>query len=155
TSLARQLLEDGSYDRVQLGHWTEPFLRVLSPVLASSEAGTRELCLPDIGEFSHDSATALFTALESNRKITSLEIAVAIEPDARVILLCETLKTNQFIKFLNIGMYKVNSLNKILRALTVNRAITELQMVLQVAPVEEMATAFSDMLLRNNAITSI
>ncbi|KAL1421789.1 hypothetical protein MTO96_022836 [Rhipicephalus appendiculatus] len=49
TSLARQLLEDKCYDRVQLGPWTEPYLRVLSPVLASSEAGTRELWLTNIG----------------------------------------------------------------------------------------------------------
>ncbi|KAL1477910.1 hypothetical protein MTO96_035373 [Rhipicephalus appendiculatus] len=70
TSLARQLFEDKCYDRVQLGRWTEPYLRVLAPVLASSQACTRELWLSDICELAHESVCALFTALASNKKVT-------------------------------------------------------------------------------------
>ncbi|KAH7939762.1 hypothetical protein HPB52_017222 [Rhipicephalus sanguineus] len=155
SSLARQLLEDNCYDRVHLGHWTEPYLRVLSPVLASSDAGTTELWLWNIGELSHDSVSALFNALASNKKVTSLKMDVMLEPDHRVALLCETLKKNRFIEFLSINICNGNCANEILRALTVNSGITKLEMALRVPAVEKTAAAFSDMLSRNSAITHI
>lgn len=155
SSLARQLLEDKCYDRLQLGRWTEPYLRVLSPVLASSDAGTSELWLSDIGELSHDSVSALFSALATNKKVTSLKMDVLLEPDHRVALLCETLKKNRFIEFLSVNICNGNSANEILRALTVNRAVTNLEMALRVPAVEETVAAFSDMLSRNSAITNI
>ncbi|KAH7938909.1 hypothetical protein HPB52_002197 [Rhipicephalus sanguineus] len=155
SSLARQLLEGNCYDRVHLGHWTEPYLRVLSPVLASSDAGTTELWLSNIGELSHDSVSALFNALASNKKVTSLKMDVMLEPDHRVALLCETLKKNRFIEFLSINICNGNCANEILRALTVNSGITKLEMALRVPAVEKTAAAFSDMLSRNSAITNI
>ncbi|KAL1419146.1 hypothetical protein MTO96_005255 [Rhipicephalus appendiculatus] len=76
TYLARQLLADECYDRVQLGIWTEPYLRVLAPVLASPEAGNSELRLPNIGDLSHETVSVLFTALASNKKVNRLTLAV-------------------------------------------------------------------------------
>ncbi|KAL1419151.1 hypothetical protein MTO96_005259 [Rhipicephalus appendiculatus] len=154
-SLARQLLADECYDRVDLGEWTEPYLRVLAPVLASPDAGTRELRLPNIGRLSHETVSVLFSALASNKKVNRLNVAVWNEFDHRVVLLCETLRKNRSIQFLSIYLTKSNSANEILRALTVNTSITELDMRLHVAPSEETMAAFSDMLSRNNAITKI
>ncbi|KAL1419150.1 hypothetical protein MTO96_005258 [Rhipicephalus appendiculatus] len=155
TSLARQLLEDECYDRVQLGHLTEPYLRVLAPVLASPEAGTSEICLSNVCDLSHETASVLFSALASNKKVQRLTVAVWNEPDLRVTLLCDTLRNNQSIRFLCICPCESNSANDILRALTVNSSITELDMRLVVDPSEETMTALSDMLSRNNTITKI
>ncbi|KAH7939397.1 hypothetical protein HPB52_011945 [Rhipicephalus sanguineus] len=155
SSLARQLLEDECYDRVQLGPWTEPYLRVLAPVLASSEACTSELCLRDICQLSHENVSGLFNALSSTKKVKHLDVAVWNEPDHGVALLCETLKSNRSIQFLRIQMGNCNSANEILRALSVNTTITELDMTFYGAALEEAMTAFSDMLSRNNAITNI
>ncbi|KAL1472402.1 hypothetical protein MTO96_039354 [Rhipicephalus appendiculatus] len=154
-SLARQLLEDECYDRVQLGTWTEPYLTVLAPVLASSESCTSELWLPDICQLPHEIVSVLFNALCSNKKVKHLNVAVWNEPDHRVALLCETLKNNRVIQFLRILIGNCNSANEILRALTVNAAITKLDMTFYGAALEEAMTAFSDMLSRNNAITNI
>ncbi|KAH7948225.1 hypothetical protein HPB52_019528 [Rhipicephalus sanguineus] len=155
TSLARQLLADECYDRVQLGEWTEPYLRVLAPVLASPEAGTSELWLPNIGHLSHETVSVLFSALASNKKVNRLTVAVWNEPDHRVALLCQTLRKNRSIQFLSIYLAEGNSANEILRALTVNTAITELDLRLWVAPSEQTMAAFSDMLSRNNTVTKI
>ncbi|KAH7976003.1 hypothetical protein HPB52_007391 [Rhipicephalus sanguineus] len=154
-SLARQLLQQACYDRVQPGPWTEPYLRVLSPELASSEANTRDLWLSDICELSHETVSVLFNALASSKKINHLTVDVSDEPDHRVTLLCETLKNNRSIQVLRIEISNGHSANEILRALAVNRSITELKMRLWVSPAEETMAAFSDMLSRNNAITSI
>ncbi|KAL1469660.1 hypothetical protein MTO96_040950 [Rhipicephalus appendiculatus] len=86
-ALARQLLEDGCYDRVQPGPWTESYLRILSPVLASPEAGTKELRLSDIGCLSKETASLLFKALASNKKINSMTVYVSQhEPDDRKLV---------------------------------------------------------------------
>lgn len=155
TSLARQLLADQCYDRVQLGPWTEPYLRILSPVLASLHSSPEQLWLPDIGQLSHDSVSILFNALASSTRVNSLTVDVKHGPDARVALLCETLKKNRSIEFLRIDIEDGRSANDILLALTVNAAVVELDITLRVAAAEETTTAFSSMLSRNNAITNI
>ncbi|KAL1472835.1 hypothetical protein MTO96_039073 [Rhipicephalus appendiculatus] len=96
TTLARQLLEDKCYDRVQLGRWTEPYLRILAPVLASPQAYTRELWLSDIDQLSHDSASILFTVLASNKKVNRITVTVGRDSDQKVALLCEMLEKNTF-----------------------------------------------------------
>ncbi|KAH7939398.1 hypothetical protein HPB52_011946 [Rhipicephalus sanguineus] len=154
TSLARQLLEDECYDRVRLGPWTEPYLRVLAPVLASSEACISELWLPDICQLSLETVSVVYKCLASN-KVNRLTVAVFNEPDYRVSHLCETLKNNRSIQSLRIQMSNGNSANEILRALSENTAITELSMRLWVPALEETMTALSNMLSRNKAITSI
>ncbi|KAL1480776.1 hypothetical protein MTO96_050759 [Rhipicephalus appendiculatus] len=155
TSLALQLLKDECYDRVQCQPWTEPYLRILSPVLASSVSDTKELCLSDIGQLSHDSVSQLFNALVSNKKVKRLTVAVRQEPDHGVALLCGILKKNRSIQFLSIEVKNENSANEVLRALAVNTAITNLEITFSAAVVEETTAAFSDMLSRNNALTSV
>ncbi|XP_050047014.2 uncharacterized protein [Dermacentor andersoni] len=155
TSLARQLLADECYDRVQLGPWTEPYLRILSPVLASSPKSPEQLWLPDIGQLSIDSVRVLFNALASSKRVNSLTVDVKHEPDARVALLCETLKKNRSIGFLRVDIEDGDSANDVLRALTVNAAITELDITLRVVAAEETMAAFCGMLARNDAITNI
>ncbi|KAH7940073.1 hypothetical protein HPB52_020801 [Rhipicephalus sanguineus] len=155
TSLARQLLADDSYDRVRLGPWTEPYLRVLSPVLASCRSSAEQIFLPDIGELSLDSVTVLCNALASSKRVKHLIVAVRQEPDARVALLCDTLKNNRYIERLNIEIEKTDSAKEILCALTVNAAVTFLDITLREAANEETTKAFSDMLSRNDAITSM
>ncbi|KAL1483922.1 hypothetical protein MTO96_050156, partial [Rhipicephalus appendiculatus] len=72
TSLAQQLLADDCYDRVRLGPWTEPYLRILAPVLASSLSSAEQILLPDISELSLDSVTALCNTLATNRRVSHL-----------------------------------------------------------------------------------
>ncbi|KAH7938809.1 hypothetical protein HPB52_000444 [Rhipicephalus sanguineus] len=155
TSLAQQLLADNSYDRVRLGPWTEPYLRVLSPVLASCRSSVEQIFLPDIGELSLDSVTVLCNALASCKRVKHLIVAVRQEPDARVALLCDTLKNNRYIERLNIEIENADSAKEILCALTVNAAVTFLDITLRVTANEESTKAFSDMLSRNDAITSM
>ncbi|KAH7940064.1 hypothetical protein HPB52_020629 [Rhipicephalus sanguineus] len=155
TSLAQQLLADDCYDRVQLGPWTEPYLKILSPVLASSRSSAERILLPDIGELSLDSVSALCNALASNKRVNHLIFAVRQEPDARVALLCEMLKKNRYIERLNVRIEKADSAKEILRALTVNASVTFLSITLRVAADEETMDAFSDMLSRNDAITAM
>ncbi|KAL1446252.1 hypothetical protein MTO96_028870 [Rhipicephalus appendiculatus] len=133
----------------------EPYLRVLAPVLASLEACTRELELSDICELSHDSVSALFTALASSKKVTYLKMVVIREPDHRVALLCETLKKNRSIEFLSINICNGNSANEIIRALAVNKAITQLELSLHVGGIYETVAVFCDMLSRNSSLTSV
>ncbi|KAH7938993.1 hypothetical protein HPB52_004110 [Rhipicephalus sanguineus] len=155
TSLARQLLADDCYDRVQLGAWTEPYLSILSPVLASSQSRAEQIVLPDIGELSLESVSATFNALASNKRVNRLDVAVKQDPDARVALLCETLKKNGCMKHFTIVIENVDSGTEILRALAANTAVTFLHITLRMAAIEETTEAFSDMLSRNNAVTSI
>ncbi|KAH6924300.1 hypothetical protein HPB50_014713 [Hyalomma asiaticum] len=154
-SLARQLLADKCYDRVHLGCWTEASLRVLSPVLVSSERSPEQLWLPDLCQLSHDIVSAIFSVLASNKRVNHLEVSVKHEPDARVALLCDALKRSRFIEFLRIHIMNGNSANEILRALAVNKSITEVNMSLQVPAAQETMTALSDMLLLNKSITVI
>ncbi|KAL1487039.1 hypothetical protein MTO96_008343 [Rhipicephalus appendiculatus] len=155
TSLARQLLEDKCYDRVELGRWTEPYLRILAPVLASSQACTTELSLLDIGELSQDSASVLFKTLAFNKKVKRLTVIVQRNSDQRVVLLCEMLEKNTSIDYLWINIENENAAAAILRALTANTGISHLQIYFMASPLEETTAAFTSMLLRNKAITSI
>ncbi|KAL1460300.1 hypothetical protein MTO96_043371 [Rhipicephalus appendiculatus] len=109
TTLARQLLEDKCYDRVQLEPWTEPYLRILAPVLASPQAYTRELWLSDIDQLSHDRASILFTALASNKKVNRITLTIGRDSDQKVALLCEMLETNTSIDYLWIRILKENA----------------------------------------------
>ncbi|KAL1476398.1 hypothetical protein MTO96_036535 [Rhipicephalus appendiculatus] len=133
TYLAQQLLADNCYDRVQLGPWTEPYLKILSSVLASSRSNAEQIILSDIGELS----------------------LVSQEPDARVTLLCETIKKNRYIKIIIISIENVDSAKEILHALIVNTAVTFLRITFRVATNEETTEVFSDMLSRNSAITGL
>ncbi|KAL1480970.1 hypothetical protein MTO96_050588 [Rhipicephalus appendiculatus] len=154
-SLARQLLQHACYERVQLWDLSaEPYLRVLSPELASSAAGISDLWLSDICELSHETISVLFNALATSKKINRLTFDVFREYDHGVALLCKTLKNNRSIQSLRIRIFRGNATNEILRALAVNTSITELNMELH-NPAEETWAVFSDMLSRNNVITSI
>lgn len=154
-SLARQLLADKCYDRVHLGCWTAASLRILSPVLVSSERCPEQLWLPDLCQLSHDIVNAIFSVLASNKRVNHLEVSVKHEPDARVALLCDALKRSRSIEFLRIHIMNGNSANEILRALAVNKSITEVNMSLQVPAAQETVAALSDMLLLNKSITII
>ncbi|KAL1478013.1 hypothetical protein MTO96_035299 [Rhipicephalus appendiculatus] len=136
TSLAQQLLADDCYDRVRLGPWTEPYLRILSPVLASPGSSAEQILLPDID-------------------VSYLIVEVRQEPDAKVALLCEMLKKNRCIKCLSIRIQKADSAKEIWRALTANAAVNFLCISMPAAACEEATEAFSDMLSRNNAITGM
>ncbi|KAH7939305.1 hypothetical protein HPB52_010527 [Rhipicephalus sanguineus] len=140
---------------MQLEPWTEPYLRILSPVLVSSQSATKELWLPDISQLSLESVHVLFNALASNKKVKCLVVSVKCTADQRVALLCEMLKKNRSIEYLSIDIEIENSANEILRALTMNACVSHLRINLLITPVEETAAAFTDMLLRNNAITNI
>lgn len=155
TCLARQLLEDKCYDRVQPGPWTETYLRILSPVLASPQEGVNELWLWDIARMSHESVDVLFNSLASSKKVRRLIVAVTQEPDQRVAFLCEMLKKNRSINYLKINIANGKSAREILGALAVNTAIAELEVTIGEAAVEESTEAFSSMLSQNNAITRI
>ncbi|KAH7939493.1 hypothetical protein HPB52_013238 [Rhipicephalus sanguineus] len=95
------------------------------------------------------------SALTSNKKVKCLAVSVKCTPDQRVALLCEMLKKNRSIEYLSIDIEIENSANEILRALTMNACVSHLRINLLITPVEETAAAFTDMLLRNNAITNI
>ncbi|KAH7940072.1 hypothetical protein HPB52_020800 [Rhipicephalus sanguineus] len=155
TSLARQLLADECYDRVVLGAWTEPCLRILSPVLASPKSSVETIFTPPIGELSLDIVKVLFNDLASNRRVKRLSVCVEHDPDTRVALVCEALKKNRFIQYLHLTLTNGNSANEILRALTLNTGITELQMSIAVPPTEETMAALSGMFLHNKAMTNI
>ncbi|KAL1445344.1 hypothetical protein MTO96_045077 [Rhipicephalus appendiculatus] len=155
TSLAQQLLADGCYDRVRLGPWTEPYLRIIAPVLASSLSSAEQIFLPDISALSLDSVTALCNTLPSNRCVSHLMVAVRQEPDAKVALLCEMLKKNRYIERLNIEIEKADSAKEILRALTANAAVNFLYINLQGAANDDTMEAFSGMLSSNKAITDM
>ncbi|KAH7939264.1 hypothetical protein HPB52_009721 [Rhipicephalus sanguineus] len=137
TTLAQQLLADDCYDRVQLGPWTEPYLKILSPVLASSLSSAEQILLPDIGGLSLDSVSALCNTLASNRRVSHVIIAVREEPDARVALLCEALKKNRYIERPDIRIEKADSAKDILCALTINASVTFLSITLRGASDEE------------------
>ncbi|KAH7940028.1 hypothetical protein HPB52_020415 [Rhipicephalus sanguineus] len=155
TSLARQLLADECYDRVVLGAWTEPCLRILSPVLASPKKSAQMILLPPIGELSLDIVKVLFNDLASNRRVKRLSVCVEHDPDTRVALVCEALKKNRFIQLLHLTVSNGNSANEILRALSLNTGIRQLEMCLEVPPADETMAALSGMLLHNKGITSI
>lgn len=155
TSLARQLLEDKCYDRVQPGPWTETYLRILSPVLASPQGGVNEIWLWDIARMSHESVDVLFNSLASSKKVRRLTVAVTQEPDQRVTFLCEMLKKNRSINYLKITIANGKSAREILGALAVNTVIAELEVTIGEAAVEESTEAFYSMLSQNNAITRI
>ncbi|KAH6924781.1 hypothetical protein HPB50_024587 [Hyalomma asiaticum] len=155
TSLAQQLLADDCYDRVELGPWSEAFLKVLLPVLASSPRSPEQIWLPDIGELSRDTVSTFCSALASNKKIRNVTVDVNGEPDARVALLCSALAKNRFIQVLCVHIENGESAKEILRALALNTALSELEITLRVASDEDTAAAFSDMLSSNNAMTSI
>ncbi|KAH7938802.1 hypothetical protein HPB52_000437 [Rhipicephalus sanguineus] len=154
-SLARQLLEDECYDRVQMEPWADPYLRILSPVLVSSQSATKELWLPDVSQLSLEIVSVLFNALASNKKVECLTVSVKCDPDQRVALLCEMLKKNRSIEYLTIDIQIESSANEILRALTMNARVSHLRINLLITPVEETVAAFTGMFLRNNAITNI
>lgn len=140
---------------MQLGPWTEAYLKILSPVLASSQRSPEQIWLPETGQLSLQTLSVLFNALASNKRVSSLTVDVKHDPDAKVALLCEVLKKNRYIKLLCIEIENGESANEILHALTVNAAIAEVDMTLRVAATEETMAAFSDMLSGNNSITSI
>ncbi|KAH7938808.1 hypothetical protein HPB52_000443 [Rhipicephalus sanguineus] len=146
---------DECYDRVVLGAWTEPCLRILSPVLASPKSSVETIFTPPIGELSLDIVKVLFNDLASNRCVKSFNVCVEHEPDTRVALVCEALKKNRFIQYLHLTLTNGNSANEILRALTLNTGITELQMSIAVPPTEETMAALSGMFLHNKAMTNI
>ncbi|KAH7939323.1 hypothetical protein HPB52_010884 [Rhipicephalus sanguineus] len=125
------------------------------PLLASSQSRAEQIVLPDIGELSLDSVSAIFNALALNKRVNHLDIAVKQEPDARVALLCETLKKNGSMKHFTIVIENVDSGTEILRALAANAAVSFLYITLRMVAIEKTTEAFSDMLSRNNAITSI
>ncbi|KAL1487037.1 hypothetical protein MTO96_008341 [Rhipicephalus appendiculatus] len=136
TFLARQLLADDCYDRVRLRGWGWTPDLSQHPVTSS-------------GIFAEQRRRDLYA------RYCYLEVAVKQEPDARVALLCEALKKNRHIKRLRMWIENVDSANEIFRALTVNAAVTFLDITLRVAANEETMEAFSDMLSRNKAITGM
>ncbi|KAL1482593.1 hypothetical protein MTO96_014162 [Rhipicephalus appendiculatus] len=138
-----------------LGPWTEPYLKILSSVLASSRSNAEQIILSDIGELSLVSVSALCNDLTCNKRINHFIVTVKQEPDARVTLLCETIKKNRYIKIIIISIENVDSAKEILHALTVNTAVTFLRITFRVATNEETTEVFSDMLSRNSAITGL
>ncbi|KAL1460302.1 hypothetical protein MTO96_043373 [Rhipicephalus appendiculatus] len=83
-SLARQLLEDECYDRVQLEPCTGAYLRILSPVLVSPQSGIKELSLPETDYLSLESVNALLEALASNNNIKRLTLSLKFYTNQRV-----------------------------------------------------------------------
>ncbi|XP_049516913.1 uncharacterized protein LOC125942690 [Dermacentor silvarum] len=154
-SLTRQLLVDGCYDRVRLGPWTEPGLRFLLALLPSQHTGPEQLWLPNIGQLSHNTVRDLFNVLASSKSVKHLVVEVKLTPDARVAALCEALKMNGSVSYLHITIGNELSARNVLHALSVNAAITKLDITLRVPSEEQTMGAFSSMLQHNNSLTKV
>ncbi|KAH7977497.1 hypothetical protein HPB49_001992 [Dermacentor silvarum] len=153
-SPTRQLLVDGCYDRVRLGPWTEPGLRVLLALLPSQQRGPEQLWLPDIGQLSHNTVRDLFNVLASSKRVKLLIVEVKLTPDARVAALYEALKMNRTVSYLYITIGNELSARDVLHALSANAAITKLDITLRVPADEQTMGAFSSM-LQHNSLTNV
>ncbi|KAH7939227.1 hypothetical protein HPB52_008943 [Rhipicephalus sanguineus] len=69
---AKGLAMNGALTRLSLAF--EPYLRILSPMMASSRRSVEQILLPDIGDVSLNSVTALCNALASNRRVNYLSV---------------------------------------------------------------------------------
>ncbi|KAH6924299.1 hypothetical protein HPB50_014712 [Hyalomma asiaticum] len=151
--LSESLSQNRTLHLFHTNSWDIPLreISVLCKALRINKSLT--LKLPGVRGSDEESLSILFSALASNRKIKRLTVDVSGDPDARTAILCRTLESAGFIEFFRVKILNEKSATEILRALTVNSTIAELDMSFHMTAAERTMTAFSDMLSRNSAVT--
>ncbi|XP_077533866.1 uncharacterized protein LOC144145908 [Haemaphysalis longicornis] len=149
-ALARQLTRNDCYSRVELP-WTEPDLPGLTAALISSLAAIEEFRLPDIRSLSLASLEQLFDALASSKCVRTLGVRIKGDPGKKGQALCEMLKANRTIEYLDVAIDRDNGkfVGEILHALAENTGITKMLVGIDEVREFETATSLSYLLAHN------
>lgn len=126
-TLSFQMAQDKGYSRIQMP-WAEPDLPPLSAALALASESPTELHLMDANDLSEDSICALLENLATNGHVKTVKIETTVDRRRIATALCSALASNRTVQDLEVGISIDASdqglFGKVAKALATNRTVT-------------------------------
>uniref|UniRef100_A0A131YTU1 Ran gtpase-activating protein n=1 Tax=Rhipicephalus appendiculatus TaxID=34631 RepID=A0A131YTU1_RHIAP len=156
-TLSFQMAQDKGYSRIQMP-WAEPDLPPLSAALALASESPTELHLSDINELTEGSICALLENLATNGQVKTVKVETTVDRRQIATALCSALVSNRAVQDLEVGISIDASdqglFGKVAKALATNRTVTQVCFKSSEVSLRSLKS-IAYMLSKNTAVTRL